>query len=141
MDLAANEKSVHADFLNGKSLIYSSSLQTARYYILFTQSFSTYLCLRLIGCRASQLKASVSFQCLSGLFLTGLIAGRSLSWAGLGGMSQAQDESIMLHFSGAMSFHVLAKFIVVYAEMLQLLGNFVPETPYMDPAGVLCPPD
>jgi len=28
-----------------------------------------------------------------------------------------------------MSFHILAKFIVVYAEMLQLLGDFFPQTP------------
>jgi len=29
-----------------------------------------------------------------------------------------------------MSVHVLAKFIVVYAEMLQLLGDKVPQTSY-----------
>ena len=32
-----------------------------------------------------------------------------------------------------MSFHVLAKFIVEYAEMLQLLGDFVPQTSYRAP--------
>ena len=37
---------------------------------------------------------------------------------------------ILYNTSGAMSFHVLAKFIVVYAEMLQLLGDFVPQTLY-----------
>jgi len=29
-----------------------------------------------------------------------------------------------------MFFHELAKFIIVCAEMLQLLGDFIPQTPY-----------
>jgi len=41
-----------------------------------------------------------------------------------------------------MSFHVLAKFIVVYAEMPQLLADFIPRTytGTLDPAGGLHPP-
>jgi len=43
-----------------------------------------------------------------------------------------------------MSFHVLAKFIVIYAEMLQLKGTSSPwppiGAPHLDPAGGLRPP-
>jgi len=52
----------------------------------------------------------------------------------------SQDESKMLvKIIKNVSFNVLAIFIVVYAEMLQLLRDFDPQTPYRGSG--LRPPD